>query len=475
MAGFLNPSDTAVLSVIHFALAASVTTHVLANKRDPGSAVAWIGLAWLSPVVGSILYALLGINRVQRRARSLSEPLTRASVAASPAFRVESELGREPFAALEEAGRRISQRPTLAGNDVAMLHSGDEAYPAMVAAIESAQRSVALSSYIFRADAAGEGFIAALMRARGRGVELRVLIDGFGGGYLWSETFRRLRKAGVPVARFLHSAMPWRMPFLNLRTHRKILIVDGATAFTGGLNIGAENLLASQPRYPVRDTHFRFTGPVVAQLSEAFAEQWWFATGEALEGDAWLPALSPTGPSLARVVTSGPDQDLEKIELLVLAAVGCARESVHIMTPYFLPDDRIITALVLASLRGVAVDIVLPEHSNHRAVDWAMRAHIRPLVVAGCRIWTQPAPFDHSKLMTIDGAWCFVGSANWDARSFRLNFEINVEVFRSSIAGEIAAKFSKSATRRISLADLDGRSLLRRFRDSAARLLLPYL
>jgi cardiolipin synthase len=175
------------------------------------------------------------------------------------------------------------------------------------------------------------------------------------------------------------------------------------------------------------------------------------------------------------VVTSGPDQDLEKIELLVLEAIGCARHSIRIMTPYFLPDERIVTALVLAALRNTEVDIVLPEHSNHPAVDWATRAHIGPLLAAGCRVWTHPAPFDHSKLMTLDGTWGFVGSANWDTRSFRLNFEINVEIYDPAVVRAVEGKIVAKRARRITGAELERRPMAVRLRDGAARLLLPYL
>jgi cardiolipin synthase len=273
----------------------------------------------------------------------------------------------------------------------------------------------------------------------------------------------------------MHSALPWRMPFLNLRSHRKILCVDGRIAFTGGLNIGDENVIAGNPHHPVLDTHFRVDGPVVAQLCEAFAGQWYFTTGETLAGPAWFPSLGAAGDSLARVITSGPDQDLEKIELLVLEAIGCARSSIQIMTPYFLPDDRIITALALAAMRNVVVDIVLPAHSNHPTVDWAMRAHIGPLLVAGCRVWTHAPPFDHSKLLAVDNVWCFVGSTNWDMRSFRLNFEVNVEVYQSDLVGQVSAKIVANQTTLLTAADLEERSLASRLRNNAAHLMLPYL
>jgi cardiolipin synthase len=471
MPALLVPYVAIALSIVHFVLAAGVTLHVLAHNRNPGSAVSWIGLAWLSPVVGSLLYLLLGINRVQRRARSQS--------VAAPDDSLDEALPVPPrcehLAGLELAARRISRRNVQPGNAILMLTNGDAAYPQMIAAIHGASSSVGLSSYIFRADGVGHDFISALIGAHRRGVEIRVLIDGYGGGYLRSATYRRLHHARVPVARFMHSVLPWRMPFLNLRTHRKILCVDGRVAFTGGLNIGAENVVAHNPRHTVLDTHFRFEGPVVAQLCEAFAGQWYFTTGEALAGAAWFPRLEPAGDSLVRAVTSGPDQDLEKIEMLVLEAIACARSSIQIMTPYFLPDDRIITALALAAMRNVTVDIVLPEHSNHPTVDWAMRAHIGPLLAADCRVWTHKPPFDHSKLMAVDGIWCLVGSANWDMRSFRLNFEINLEVYRSALVEQVSAKMTANQTTRLLQANLDRRSLPVRLRDNAAHLMLPYL
>jgi cardiolipin synthase len=376
------------------------------------------------------------------------------------------------LAALEHAGQRITGRPAEDGNAIQILRNGDTTYPQMLAAIDAATRSIALSSYIFRADAAGNPFIDALTRAKERGVEVRVLIDGYGGGYFTSSTYHRLRKAGVPAARFLHSTLPWRMPFLNLRSHKKILGIDGRIVFTGGLNIGAENLTNTHPKHPVFDTHFKFEGPIVGQLIDVFAADWLFATKESLSGDAWFPALGRAGDSTARVVTSGPDSDLEKIEFVVLAALSCARKSIRIMTPYFLPDERIITALSLAAYRGVEVDLVLPEHSNHPTVDWGSRVQMIPLLKAGCRVWTYPAPFNHSKLMTIDDLWALVGSANWDIRSFRLNFELDLEVYHSGVVQEVDALIT--AHQKARLTQRTG-SLTLRLRDSAARLLVPYL
>ncbi len=472
MPGILDRFSAPALSAVHILLAIGVTLHVLFHKRDVGASIGWIGLAWLSPILGSILYAVFGINRVKRRANQLraKRPIRRT---AGPPM---SPPGRDDhLAALERAGDQITQHPAERGNSITVLHNGDEAYPRMIEAIETAQASIALSSYIFRADAAGGPFIDALIRAGRRGVQVRVLVDGIGSGYFFSPTYERLRRHGVPAVRFMHALLPWRMPFLNLRTHKKILGVDGRIAFTGGLNIGGENLLATQPHHPVRDTHFRLEGPVVAQLIEAFAQDWLFAAGEDLAGEAWFPSLDAVGEAAARVILSGPDQDLEKIEFMILEAISCARQSVKVATPYFLPDDRLVTALALAAMRGVEVEVIVPARGNHPIVDWAMRAQIGPLVDAGCRIWRSPPPFDHSKLMTVDGIWCLIGSANWDMRSFRLNFELNMEIYHADVVRQIDQLMAARHGTEITASELDGLPLPVKLIDSGARLMLPYL
>jgi cardiolipin synthase len=379
------------------------------------------------------------------------------------------------FAPLERAIGMLTGRPPRLGNTVAMLHNGDEAYPPMLAAIAAAKVSIAFSSYIFEADAIGRKFIAALQAAKARGVAIRVIVDGIGSGYWYSPAHRRLVEAGVPVARFMHTLVPWRMAFLNLRSHKKILVTDGTRAFIGGLNIADANLLAASPPHPVRDMHFDVTGPVVTQIAEAFATDWHFCTGERLGGEAWFPVLAEAGTAAARIITSGPDQDVYKIEFAMLQAIGCAQRSIKILTPYFLPDERLMSALVLAAMAGVAVDVVIPEACDHRFLDWAMRAHVTPLLRAGGRVWRAPLPFEHSKLFAVDEGWSLIGSANWDMRSLRLNFELNMEVccphFGTLVSGAIERRQGDALT----LAEINARSFPVRLRDSAVRLLLPYL
>ncbi|MDQ0447311.1 cardiolipin synthase [Methylobacterium aerolatum] len=458
-------------ALVGFVLAVAVTVHALLRKRRVSVAVGWIGLAWLSPILGSALYLLLGINRVYRRARKMRG---RPSEATPPADDDDAVVP-ETLWPLDRAIRRITATPALVGNRVRLYRNGDEAYPDMLAAIRGARLSVALSSYIFRDDEAGHEFCDTLAEAKRRGVEVRVIIDGIGGGYFRTPAYRRLTAAGVPAALFMHSALPWRMPFLNLRNHKKLLIIDGQVGFTGGLNIASANRVASNPPHPIRDTHFRFEGPVVDQLATTFAADWFFANGENLDGPPWFTNPEPVGATVARAVTSGPDADVQKIEQVVIQALNCARRSVRIATPYFLPDELVTGALTQAATRGVSVEVVIPAKGDHRFIDWAMRAHLDPLIRAGVQIYLDTPPFDHTKAMVIDDIWCFVGSANWDMRSFRLNFELNVEVIDADVAAEIDALIRRKMERRLTATDLAARYLPVRLRDAGVRLLLPYL
>jgi len=363
------------------------------------------------------------------------------------------------------------------GNALCVLEGGDAAYPKMLEAIAGAKKSVALISYIFRDDSAGKAFADAFAAARRRGVEVRVLLDSVGIGYFYPRIFYRMRKAGVRADRFLHTWLPWRMPFLNMRNHRKILVVDGARAFMGGMNIGEENSQSLHPDNHITDIHFGVEGPVVRLIMDAFARDWSFTTDETLDEDFWWPDIKPAGPAYARGLSSGPDADLYKLEMILGSALTLAKSHVRILTPYFLPDSRLQFAIAQACLRGVRVDIVIPERSDNVAMDWAVRGHLRFFRHMSVNIYTTPRPFDHSKLFTIDGGWCLIGSSNWDARSFRLNFEYDLECYDPALARKlddiIDARIARGT--RMDLSALIRRPVLVRLRDAAARLAMPYL
>ncbi|MFE8604977.1 phospholipase D-like domain-containing protein [Archangium violaceum] len=474
------PPVAAGLAVVANLLA---TGHAVLRKRDVRAAVAWVGLVWLVPLVGVMLYLILGINRIRRRARSLTLRQEHGQFPPKPdvAPCTPEQLAAEvpPAAHLASLVRLVDEvvhhRPLLPGNKLVPLEAHAGAYPAMLEAIEAARTSISLCSYIFDNDAAGRRFAEALGRAVERGVQVRVLIDAVGARYDWPPITGRLRRAGVRVARFLPTLlMPARLPFMNLRNHRKLLVVDGRVGFTGGMNI-REHFLPGHG--DARDLHFRVEGPVVGQLQETFAEDWAFTTKERLYGETWFPPLEPAGPVMARGIPDGPDEDFETLRLTLLGALACARSTVRIVTPYFLPEAALVTALNVAAMRGVRVDLVLPEKLNLPVVQWASIAQLWQVMRPHSRVFLTAPPFDHTKLMVVDGVWSLLGSANWDPRSLRLNFEFDVECYDAHLAARLDALIEErlSRSRLVTLEELNARPLPIRLRDGVARLLSPYL
>lgn len=439
--------------------------HALVYKRDVRATIAWVGFILVLPLVGATLYWLFAINRIQRKAGRLRP--TPAGAGGAKNFRGVNPAGR--FAALARLGNAVTHFPLTAGNALEPLVDGDIAYPAMLAAIEAAERSIALTTYIFDVDGVGARFERALADAHARGVEVRVLIDAVGGHqWLRRGMVDRLQARGIPVAEFLPIPSLRRAVSFNLRNHRKLLVIDGITAFTGGMNITAEAL---------RDLQFRVTGPVVGQLQQVFADDWHFVTGETLDDERWFPPLDEAGQALARAVPDGPDDNFDVLRLVLLGAITEARSSIAILTPYFLPDGALAAALYTAALRGVTVEIILPAVSDSPLITWASRAGLWQLLERDCRIRFSSRPFDHSKLMIVDDAWALIGSTNWDPRSLRLNFELNLECYDPAFATCMRALFDarRDAARPISKAEMDGRPMVVKLRDGAARLLTPYL
>jgi cardiolipin synthase len=286
-----------------------------------------------------------------------------------------------------------------------------------------------------------------------------------------------LRRRGVTTREFLPSLFPFSHPYFNLRNHRKLLVVDGAVGFCGGLNIRDACMLSLKPAHPTRDVHFRFRGPVVHQLMSAFAFDWQFTSQEVLDGDIWFPDLEPVGPVFARGIPDGPDEDFEALIFTFIGAIAQARHRVRIVTPYFLPDPPVIDALKVAALRGVSVEIVLPLRSNLRTVQWAQTAQLGQVLRGGCQVFLTPPPFDHSKLFSVDGQWALVGSSNWDPRSLRLNFEYAVECYCHDFASRVDALIDAKMAhaRPYTRVDFRNRSLPVRLRDGLVWLAQPYL
>ncbi len=472
------------IGIAHLLLAIAVSAHIVLTKEDVRAAIGWAGLVWLTPVIGSVLYGLFGINRIRRsagRMRRRRIPLETAErLAAAQGTGAALAIADDVPASLRTLTGLvgiITGLPVTTGNDIEPLVNGDEAYPAMLEAIDCAERSVGFATYIFDRGVVGDRFVEALARAAARGVEVRVLIDDVGARYSRPPIVRELRARGLEVARFLPSVVPLTHPYFNLRNHRKLMIVDGATAFCGGMNVRDGCLLQLGLPSATQDVHFRARGPVVAQLLGAFAFDWQFTTREQLVGDRWWRELVGAGAVAARGIADGPDEDFAALLMTILGAISQAARSIRIVTPYFLPDTALIDALRVAALRGVRVEIVLPEHGNLRPVQWASTAILPQLLSWGCRVYLSRPPFDHTKLLVIDGAWSLLGSANWDPRSLRLNFEYDIECYSTELAARLDELIdAKIATGRpLTLRELQLRPLPIRLRDGVMRLAQPYL
>lgn len=446
--------------------------HALLTKSDPRSALSWMAVCCFLPYVGPVLYWLLGVNRV-RRPPSLILPRTPGV----PAFfgrEGEWDSNREWSELIPQVriGDALTRRQLTPGNCIEALHDGELAFPRMLEAIADARESVWLATYIFQTDSIGLEFVNALSQAAARGVQVRVLVDGIGEWYDWPHVVPILRRSGVRAARFLPPRLFPPNLSLNCRNHRKILVLDGRLAFIGGMNLGGREVGGGTGRR-MTDIHFSLRGPVVAQLAATFSEDWRFAEGETLT----IPAPTPkAGESVCRVITGGPDQDVDKLLLILLSALASARLRVQIMTPYFIPPLELVAALEAAALRGVEVSIVLPRRSNLRYLDWATQHWIPTLIDRRVRVHLQEPPFSHAKLFVVDGLYAHIGSVNVDTRSLRLNFEIAVEVYDRNFCGALSSFIThceRSTPPRTQ--GSEGVRLLPRIRNALCWLVSPYL
>ncbi|MDN3986814.1 phospholipase D-like domain-containing protein [Zwartia vadi] len=471
-----------ILLVISIVASAVASVHAAMTKQDVRAAIAWVGVILFSPILGAFLYLVAGINRIRkdrvfaRRAHTLYDQELIDKIIVDDV----AGISGPQFASLKTLGDQISDFKVLGANQIKMLKGGDETYPAMLEAIRGAKRSIALQSYIFDHDTVGKELAQALIDAHHRGVQVRVLIDAVGAKYSHPPITALLRNGGVNTALFMQPVIGIRLVYANLRSHRKLLVIDGLHGFTGGMNIRESFVTAIAKAAVTHDTHFQVSGPVVYQLMTNFAHDWQFTTQEKLTGEEWFaPAtteVTPNGVAL-RCVPSGPDATLGSTHNMLLGALAIAQRHVRIQSPYLLPDMALIAALATTARRGVTVDIVVPGANNLKLVNAAMMAQIDQLISTGCRVWRASGTFDHSKLFTVDGGWSYIGSSNIDPRSLRLNFELDLEVYDPGIAQEIETKIDQiiAQAERITLRTVRRDPFWIRLRNKVVWLASPYL
>lgn len=456
--------------------------HALLYKRDPKASLGWLAVILMFPVIGYLLYFIFGVNRIRRRARKLTgKRLFSGFIGFEPVeenikpLKLPFPLARHSEIAMISGS--VTGLPLTEGNCINIFHNGEEAYPEMMDAIDRAGHSISLSTYIFKTDSLGREFIDKLAMAHERGVKVRVIIDGIGEYYSFPRAGTLLKRRGIDFARFLPPAAVPPSIHINLRNHRKILVIDHKKAFTGGMNIGAHHFAGGNTGRPgVIDTHFMLKGPVVSQIEKVFIDDWNFITSEENEIDRDT-GICKGGTAKCRVISEGPDEDFNKLSTILVGAVASAKKQVSIMTPYFLPNREMISALQTASLKGVSVDILLPGENNLPYIHWATRNMLWELLQKGVRVYYQPPPFVHTKLFVVDDYYAHIGTANMDPRSLRLNFELAVEVFDRDFISLLSSHITGciNVSKQASLSEIDSRNMLIRTRDAAAWLFYPYL
>ena len=485
--------------LLHPACAVLVAFQCLQRRREPTSTLFWILLAAFLPVIGAMMFLLFGIYKLPVKGghkRAADERLRDHRRAAVEDNRVEMAYWQaarnlHPAEPGDAAGREIhralsgivelEEYPLLGGNAILPLIDGDEAYPPMLEAIRQARHHIHLQSFIIHDDDTGRSFFAALAERARAGVTVRILYDRFGcTTAVWRWFFHRYRNVPNLTLVGWTQANPLKRQFvLNLRNHRKLLLVDGAVAFTGGVNLHDENL--TRPGAPaIRDFHFQIRGPVVQELQYTFLQDWHFMSGEPpaqFLQPGYFPEQTPAGNALVRVLNGGPSFETEVMSDAFFSAITAARTRLWVITPYFSPLGDLIHALRAAAPRGVDVRLVLPEANNHLYAKLAGRATYEELLASGVRVFERRPPFVHAKAMIVDGSLAIIGTANLDVRSLRLNYETNLAVFDGAfvVVMKDVIEAELAASREILLPAWRNRPFLQQTLENAFNLCTPIL
>ncbi len=432
-----------VLTIAELLYVLGLATWILLEKRSPVATLAWILALVALPYVGFVVFFLLGPRRVRRK--RLRHKRARGAVAAETAGA--KALAASAAAALTPRDPREAQLVTLGTRtgepqvdlceEVTILHDAASTFDAIERAVREAKHHVHIAYYILVPGRAGTRLRDALIERARAGVMVRVLVDHVGSAAITRAWLAPLLAAGAKFARFNEVTFARIRSRIDFRNHRKIVVVDGVVGFTGGINVTDDYLDAKA----WRDTHVRLQGDAVRWLQLTFLEDWTYATSYSPRGEEYFPPPTGRGAHRVQIVASGPDRELEPIQKMYFAAIALANERVWVTTPYFVPDDAVLTALATAALRGVDVRVLVPKRGDSLVVTAAARSYYDALLACGVRVYEYEPTMIHAKTMVIDDLCCAVGTANMDNRSFRLNFEVTAILYGEEHARELAAHF----------------------------------
>lgn len=468
-------------TVIGYLLTLTLLPVVLLTKKQQSvSTVAWVMAIVMLPYVGALLFLIFGINRVNRRLRSRQETaalIERVLPRLAPHHHIVSEPMPNVHRALMHLAHRVAGTRATVGNQIQLLTETPLAFREIEACIAAARSSIHLEYYIWQPDRIGTRVRDLLVAKAKEGVKVRFLYDSLGSMRLTHKFLQPMRDAGIHIATFVPGQTLRERWSINLRSHRKIIVIDGLIGFTGGMNVGDE-YLGEDPHFGYwRDTHVRLEGPTVLQLQDVFAVDWKYATGEDLTHPDLFPMPVARGNVISQVIASGPEDEDSAFHRLMFAAINEARSHVLLATCYFVPPPSLMSALENAALRGVRVRILVSGTVVYWYTLQAARSYYDSLLAAGAEVYEYRRGQQHAKTLTIDGEWSLVGSPNFDARSVFLNFEVGLAMYDVGIAEHLEADFDRDVqdAERISQDTWSNRRISTRVVENFCRMFSPVL
>ena len=473
-----------VLAILYVITILSICLMIVFENRNPVKTLSWLLVILFIPVAGLIIYIIFG--RYYRKQKiytrksladsnRLSDNANRQVTSLSAVLSEESEAVRSK-AHLIRLLLNNNRSLLTADNRIRLLINGDETFTAMKQAIASAKEFIHLEFYRIEPDKLGTEFKVLLKGKAAEGVKVRVIYDDVGSWNIHRAYLREMRAAGVQIFPFMPVRFPSFSSKINYRNHRKIVVVDGKTGFVGGINIADKYIDGLPYLGPWIDTHLQLEGESVAALDRVFVSDWDFVSGEELPPDTSLTNYTKTGNrTLVQVASSGPDTDWATIMQVYFAAIATARSSIWLTSPYFSPDESMLTALKTAALSGVDVRIIFPEKADSIITNWNTRSYISELLDAGIRVFLYEKGFIHSKYLLVDGVFSSVGSPNVDVRSFDLDFEVTALVYDEHFAASLGEVFCNDLKncREVIQEEWETRRRKDRYRESLARIFGP--